>query len=89
MKNIDTGTLIRTLLLLLALVNQSLIMLGYPIIEISEGDITTLVDGIYLVGSLLFTIITTIIAWFKNNYVTNTGKLQKEVLKKEGLTNVK
>ena len=64
MKKIDNGTLIRTLLLLLALVNQSLIMLGYPIIDISEGEITTLVDGVYLVGSMAFTIITTIVAWF-------------------------
>lgn len=85
MKNFDKGTVIRTVLLLLALINQTLIMFGYPIIPIEEGQITSLIDGIYLVGSILFLIVTTIVGWYKNNYVTKKGKKQKEVLKKEGL----
>ncbi|MCM3651342.1 phage holin [Metabacillus litoralis] len=85
MKNMDKGTVIRTVLLFVALLNQSLIMFGKSPIPIEEGQITGLVDGIYLAGSILFTIITTTIAWFKNNYVTKKGQAQKEVIKKEGL----
>ncbi|MEC0483250.1 phage holin, partial [Bacillus glycinifermentans] len=39
-----------------------------------------------LAGSTVFTIITSLVAWWKHNYVTNKGKLQKEVLKQKGLT---
>lgn len=89
MKNIDKGTVIRLVLLLLALINQSLIALGVPVIPIEEGQITSLIDAIYLVGSILFTIVTALIAWYKNNYVTKKGLEQKEVLKENNLTNVK
>ncbi|MCP3741472.1 phage holin [Rossellomorea sp. BNER] len=85
MKNLDKGTVIRTVLLLIALINQTLIMVGMPIIPIEEGQITSLVDGIYLVGSILFTIVTIVMAWFKNNYVTRNGKLQKKALQTQGL----
>jgi len=89
MKNIDKGTVIRLVLLLLALINQSLIALGVPVIPIEDDQITNLVDAIYLVGSMLFTIVTALIAWFKNNYVTKKGLAQKEVLKENNLTNAK
>lgn len=84
-KSLDKGTVIRTVLLFIALVNQTLIMFGKPIIPIQEGQVTSLVDGIYLVGSVAFTIVTTVIAWFKNNYVTSNGNLQKKALQSQGL----
>lgn len=80
-KNLDRGTVIRTVLLFIALINQALIMFGYPIIPIEEGQITGLVDGIYLVGSILFTIVTSVIAWFKNNYITPKGRQQRTLIK--------
>ncbi|MFC5611274.1 phage holin [Metabacillus niabensis] len=85
MKSLDKGTVIRTVLLFIALFNQTLIMFGKPIIPIEEGQITSLVDGIYLVGSVAFTIVTTVVAWFKNNYVTQKGNLQKKALQSQGL----
>lgn len=84
-KSLDKGTVIRTVLLFIALVNQTLIMFGKPIIPIEEGQITSLVDGIYLIGSVALTIVTTVVAWFKNNYVTTKGNLQKKVLQAQGL----
>lgn len=84
-KSLDKGTVIRTVLLFIALVNQTLIMFGKPIIPIEEGQITSLVDGIYLVGSVAFTVVTTVVAWFKNNYVTQKGNLQKKALQVQGL----
>ncbi|MGM1028194.1 MAG: phage holin, partial [Bacillota bacterium] len=48
--------------------------------------VNTLADALYLAGSAAFTIITSLVAWYKNNYVTDKGKQQKEVLKQKGLT---
>nr|P36549.1 RecName: Full=Uncharacterized 9.7 kDa protein in cwlL 5'region [Bacillus licheniformis]BAA02646.1 XpaF2 protein [Bacillus licheniformis]prf//2009368C XpaF2 protein [Bacillus licheniformis] len=86
MKNLDKGTVIRTVLLFVALVNQTLIMFGKSRLPISEDQVNTLADALYLAGSTIFTIVTTLVAWFKNNYVTSKGKLQKETLKQKGLT---
>ncbi|TWK87330.1 hypothetical protein CHCC20331_2691 [Bacillus paralicheniformis] len=86
MKNLDKGTVIRTVLLFVALVNQTLIMFGKSALPNSEDQVNTLADALYLAGSTIFTIVTTLVAWFKNNYVTSKGKLQKETLKQKGLT---
>ncbi|MEE7712956.1 MULTISPECIES: phage holin [Bacillus] len=86
MKNFDKGTVVRTVLLFIALVNQTLIMFGKAALPISEDQVNTLADALYLAGSAAFTIITSLVAWFKNNYVTGKGKHQKEVLKQKGLT---
>ncbi|PRO43068.1 phage holin [Bacillus sp. LLTC93] len=86
MKNLDKGTVIRTVLLFIALINQALIVFGKPILPINEDQVTSLADTLYLAGSMIFTMVTTLVAWFKNNYVTDKGKLQKEVLKQKGLT---
>jgi SPP1 family holin len=85
MNKFDEGTVLRTVLLFVALINQSLIMLGYSILPIDEGQITSLVEGLYLVGSLVFTIVTSLVAWFKNNYVTDKGKAQKKVIEQNNL----
>ncbi|ATH71803.1 phage holin [Bacillus altitudinis] len=86
MKNFDKGTVIRTVLLFMALINQALIVFGKPILPISEDQVTSLAETLYLAGSMIFTIVTTLVAWFKNNYVTEKGKLQKEALQQKGLT---
>ena len=86
MKNFDKGTVVRTVLLFIALVNQTLIMFGKSALPISEDQVNTMADALYVAGSTIFTIITTLVAWFKNNYVTSKGKLQKETLKQKGLT---
>lgn len=85
MKNFDKGTVIRTVLLFMALINQTLILFGKPILPISEDQVTSLAETLYLAFSMIFTLVTTLVAWFKNNYVTDKGKLQKEVLKQKGL----
>ncbi|MFP3809570.1 phage holin [Bacillus sp. SIMBA_005] len=86
MKNFDKGTVVRTVLLFIALINQALIMFGKPVLPISEDQVNTLTETLYLAFSMVFTLVTTLIAWFKNNYVTDKGKLQKEVLQQKGLT---
>ncbi|MER3115415.1 phage holin [Bacillus altitudinis] len=86
MKNFDKGTVVRTVLLFIALINQALIMFGKPILPISEDQVTSLAETLYLAFSMIFTIVTTLMAWFKNNYVTSKGQKQQEVLKQKGLT---
>lgn len=57
---ISSGTIARTVILALALVNQSLTILGYKIIPIEDQQISDFV-------SLLFTMGSSIAAWWKNN----------------------
>lgn len=78
----DKGTVIRTLVLFVALINQFLVSFGLYEIPGTVEEQTAFL-------STLFTIIMAIIAWFKNNYVTAKGKRQKEVLKANNLTNAK
>ncbi|MCW4680085.1 MULTISPECIES: phage holin [Bacillus] len=86
MKNFDKGTVVRTVLLFIALINQGLIMFGKPVLPISEDQVNTLTETLYLAFSMVFTLVTTLVAWFKNNYVTSRGKAQKEALQQKGLT---
>ncbi|MCY9671787.1 MULTISPECIES: phage holin [Bacillus] len=86
MKNFDKGTVVRTVLLFIALINQGLIMFGKPVLPISEDQVTSLAETLYLAFSMIFTLVTTLVAWYKNNYVTSRGKAQKEALQQKGLT---
>ncbi|MBP1045085.1 phage holin [Enterococcus sp. BWM-S5] len=80
MKHVSSETIARTIILVLALVNQVLAILGKGTIDIAENDL-------YQVVSLLFTIVSTIAAWWKNNSFTEAAveadERMKE-LKKDG-----
>lgn len=54
------GTIIRTVILALALINQILVTTGHSVIEISDEQITELL-------SLMFTVASAGVAWWKNN----------------------
>ncbi|MBK4212875.1 phage holin [Bacillus pumilus] len=86
MKTFDKGTVIRTVLLFIALINQTLVMFGQTVLPISEEQVQTAGETLYVAGSTIFTMVTAVTAWFKNNYVTYKGKLQKDALKQRGLT---
>ncbi|MBQ4815759.1 phage holin [Bacillus pumilus] len=86
MKNLDKGTVIRTVLLLIALINQILVMFGKTPLPLDEESVNNLADVLYVAFSTLFTTVMTLVAWFKNNYVTSKGQKQKEILKQKGLT---
>ncbi|MBK4202575.1 phage holin [Bacillus spizizenii] len=86
MKTFDKGTVIRTVLLLVALINQTMLMLGKSPLDIQEEQVNQLADALYSAGSVIFTIGTTLAAWFKNNYVTEKGKKQRDLLKENNLT---
>lgn len=74
----DKGTVVRTAALLLALVNQCLVMFGKSPLPI-DGEM------LEQVLSFSFLVVTSVSAWFKNNYVTKTGMKQKAVIQEKGL----
>lgn len=75
----DKGTIIRTAALFLALVNQCLVLLGKSPLPIDSELVEQLI-------AIIFTSVTSLVAWYKNNYVTRNGHKQKELLKANGLT---
>ena len=60
MKSLDKGTIIRTAVLFLSIINQILAVLGKSPLPISSDQLTDLI-------STGFTAVTAIIAWWKNN----------------------
>lgn len=64
--NIEAGTIVRTLILLVALVNQILSASGHAVLPIADADIEMLV-------TTAFTIVTAIVAWWKNNSFTKAA----------------
>ena len=73
---ISAGTIARTICLCLALVNQILTATGHSIINVSNDDINTLI-------STGFTVVSAVIAWWKNNSFTQSALKADEVMKEE------
>lgn len=72
-KKISTGTIIRTVVLALALLNQILTSTGHSPIPIDDDTVTEFL-------SLSITVVSAIIAWWKNNSFTQNAILADEVL---------
>lgn len=71
---VTSGTIARTIVLALALINQLLTAFGYNVIDISTETINTLI-------STIFTIVTALIAFWKNNSFTQAALEADEVMK--------
>lgn len=67
MKKIDAGTVTRTVLLILAIVNQALVLFGKNTLPFTDDQISQFI-------SLAFTIITSAMAYWKNNSWTKEAK---------------
>ena len=74
--NITKGTLIRTILLVFALINQVLAVFGKSPIPIDDDTVTNLI-------STVWTVIASLIAWWKNNSFTDKAIKADKVLTKE------
>ena len=74
--NITKGTLIRTILLVLALINQILAVFGKSPIPIDDDTVTNLI-------STIWTVIVSLISWWKNNSFTDKAIKADKVLKNE------
>lgn len=75
---IKTSTIVRTSILVLALINQALSIAGKSVLPISDEQLEQVI-------SLLITIITAVWSWWKNNSFTQAaieGDVVKDRLKK-------
>ena len=72
--NITAGTIARTIILALALINQVLSVTGHPVLPIEDAQIETLV-------TTGWTVIAAIVAYWKNNSWTAAAKAGDEVMK--------
>ena len=76
MKKLDAGTVARTIVLFIALLNQVFAIAGIAVLDINENDVYQLV-------SLLFTVASALMSWWKNNSFSEEAiegdKLMKEL----------
>lgn len=73
MKNVKMDTIIRTVVLLLALVNNTLTMTGHSVLPVTDEQLSELL-------SLAITIAASLWAWWKNNSFTPAAIQADEVL---------
>lgn len=71
---VDKPSLIRTIILIIALFNQTLVSFGKHPLPFENDQIENFI-------TITLTIVAALIAWFKNNYITHKGRTQKAVLK--------
>lgn len=71
---IEVGTIVRTVLLGVALTNQVLVMTGHPVLPIQDATVELLITN----G---FTLVMSVIAWWKNNSFTKKAIVADEYKK--------
>ena len=72
--NISKGTIIRTIMLVIVIINMILTHCGYDIINVSESEILTAVEYIIEIAII-------IVAWWKNNSFSEKAITADEFLK--------
>lgn len=65
-EKISTGTIVRTVVLALALINQLLVMLGYSPLPIDDETINLAITSVWTVAAAIVT-------WWKNNSFTQAA----------------
>jgi SPP1 family holin len=76
MKNIDKGAVVRTIVLFLALVNQSLVLSGYSPLPIDDEGIEHFVTGAFTFGAAIW-------AWWENNNITREARRKAALIERE------
>ena len=66
MQNVKTDTIIRTIVLVIALVNQGLAIFGKEAFPVTE-------DQVYQAVTLIATVVSAVWAWWKNNSFTKNA----------------
>jgi SPP1 family holin len=73
---IESGTIIRTVLLVVALANQVLVSTGHSVLPFDDATVTNII-------TLGFTVVTGALAWWKNNSFTKKA-IEADKTMKEG-----
>lgn len=76
---ITKGTIIRTIMLFLVLINLILKQTGRPVLEIEEGTVASFVETVIELGTITA-------AWWKNNSFTQNARKADDYLKKLNTT---
>lgn len=71
---VDAGTIARTIVLGLGLLNMILAQLGFVPLDIADSQVYQAVSDIVVIGGAIF-------AWWKNNPFTKNAKIAQETLK--------
>lgn len=74
----DTGAIIRTIVLIVALVNQLLVSAGYSPLPINDENTEMIVSSI-------FTAVAALVTWWKNNALTRKARQAEILAKQKGL----
>ena len=74
--NISAGTIARTIILALAIINQVLTVTGHSPLPIEDEAITQLVSAAFTIGAAL-------VAWWKNNSFTQAALRGDAVMRRE------
>lgn len=74
----DVSSVIRTILLIVALVNQVLVSTGKSPLPFEDEQLETVL-------STVFTTVISLWTWWKNNYISKKGQEQKRVLEANDL----
>ncbi|KAA0956621.1 phage holin [Planococcus sp. ANT_H30] len=74
----DNGSIIRTVILGIALLNQLLVGAGYSPLPFEDAQIE-------LMLSTTFTVVAAIVAWWKNNNLTRKAKMADKLAREKGL----
>ena len=74
MQNVKTDTIVRTIILVVALVNQILTSTGHAVIPVSDEEITQVITLVITIGASVW-------AWWKNNSFTHPAIKADEILK--------
>lgn len=72
-QKISKGTIIRTTVLFITLLNSILMMFGKQMLPIGESDIEGAVNAVYAAISAVAVVIASIVTWWKNNSFTKAA----------------
>jgi SPP1 family holin len=80
---ISIGTWVRTILLLVTLINALLAMAGKAALPITEDDVNKIIDTGYAFYSVLAVAFAAALAWWKDNAFTKKARIEKEQAKRK------
>lgn len=74
----DRGAIIRTVVLVVALINQLLVSFGYSPLPIDDSNAE-------LIVSTIFTAVAALVTWWKNNSFTRKARQADKLARERGL----
>lgn len=73
MKKKDIGILIRTLVLVFALINQALVLAGYSPLPFSDQEVEAFVTSLFTIGSSVW-------VWWKDQDISHESRDKKKFI---------